>query len=80
MYLFVYWIDQVDAPLSQARLTLLFAAAVGSSRKEVILPVASLPEFLTELIGLALEANDDVQREAVTRTVGSVVNKWQDGQ
>ncbi|RUS33413.1 Dos2-interacting transcription regulator of RNA-Pol-II-domain-containing protein [Jimgerdemannia flammicorona] len=68
----------VDAPLSQARLTLLFAAVVGSSRKEVILPVASLPEFLTELIGLALEANDDVQREAVTRTVGSVVNKWQD--
>ncbi|KAL1925687.1 uncharacterized protein VTP21DRAFT_570 [Calcarisporiella thermophila] len=65
-----------NARFSQANLTLLFCAAIGSCRN--LIPVESIIQFLTDTMTLCLHSESELQRLSLATILGSVINKWTD--
>lgn len=62
----------------QKETTQLFAALVCALRKDVVLPVANIEDYLNDLVTLALGSSNATQITSASRMIGSIVNKWRD--
>lgn len=67
---------QITSPYSQKITCQLFAAVVCSLRKDVVLPVPSIEDYLNELVTLALSSENETQITSASRIIGSLINKW----
>ncbi|KZT07275.1 ARM repeat-containing protein [Laetiporus sulphureus 93-53] len=69
-----------DAPSVQKNLLALFSAAIIAMRKEVKLPVPSEPAFLNTLLQWSVQhADNALQRDAITHSLASIINKHAEG-
>ncbi|RCH85075.1 hypothetical protein CU098_001357, partial [Rhizopus stolonifer] len=59
-------------------ITLLFAAMIGNCRKDVQLPVPSVPTFLQQLIETATQTPSKTRKQALVKIAASIINKWID--
>ncbi|KAK9767180.1 hypothetical protein K7432_003209 [Basidiobolus ranarum] len=64
------------SPIIQTNLSVLFASIVCCLRKEVLLPVANVSGFLSEMLEFALHTDNRILRTSLSQCVGSVINKW----
>jgi DNA repair/transcription protein MET18/MMS19 len=65
-----------DASQEVAGCTVILTSVLAASRREIPLPVPSLPDFLRHLISLAQAPKSPAHRLALLRAIGLVVNKW----
>lgn len=56
----------------------LFAAIVCALRKDVVLPISNLEDYLNDLVTLALSSDNKAQITCASRIIGSIINKWKD--
>lgn len=56
----------------------MFAAIICSLRKDVVLPVTNIEDYLNDLVTLALSTTHPIQIICAARIIGSLVNKWKD--
>jgi DNA repair/transcription protein MET18/MMS19 len=76
-------LDTSSSPLrseQQKETCQLFAAILCSLRKDVVLPVANIEDYLNDLVTLALSATHPAQVTCAARIIGSLVNKWRDSE
>jgi DNA repair/transcription protein MET18/MMS19 len=66
-----------SSPEAQQKTVCLFAAIICSLRKDVVLPISSMEDYLNEMVTLALSS--PIQVTSVSRMIGSLINKWKDG-
>ncbi|CAG8494992.1 1280_t:CDS:10, partial [Ambispora gerdemannii] len=60
----------------QQNLLILFAAAVGSIRPEVPIPVENISKFLSDIGAISLSTSNGIQRNALLKLAASILNKW----
>jgi DNA repair/transcription protein MET18/MMS19 len=65
-----------SSPEAQQKTVCLFAAIICSLRKDVVLPISSMEDYLNEMVTLALSS--PIQVTSVSRMIGSLINKWKD--
>lgn len=66
------------APYAQQNISPIFASVVGSCRRDVELPIQDVCAFLETLAKDSVTTENEEQRLAYLRTIGSMVNKVQD--
>ncbi|CAI2171239.1 19808_t:CDS:10 [Funneliformis geosporum] len=66
----------IESNVQQQNLTLLFTAVVGFCRKEVPFPLPNISEFLSDLIGVSLNTNNELQQISLAQLAASILNKW----
>lgn len=69
---------QTSSSDAQKETCQLFAAIVCTLRKDVVLPVSSIEDYLNELVTLALSSDNKAQITCASRIIGSLINKWKD--
>lgn len=69
---------QITSSDAQKETCQLFASIVCTLRKDVVLPISSIEDYLNEMVTLVLSSDNKAQITCASRIIGSLINKWKD--